>query len=49
MADLKSATKNCLKPVEKTHAIENEKKLLASEIDLLCCKIADTTLMTSHE
>ena len=31
-ADLKSVTKNCLKPVEKTHATENEKKLLASVI-----------------
>ena len=31
MADLKSATKNCLESVEKTHATENEKNLLASE------------------
>ena len=25
-ADLKSATKNCIESVEKTHATENEKK-----------------------
>ena len=31
MADLKPATKNCMESVEKTHATENEKKLLASE------------------
>ena len=32
MADLKSATKNCIESVEKTHATENEKNLLASVI-----------------
>ena len=29
MAYLKSATKNCIESVEKIHAIENEKNLLA--------------------
>ena len=28
MADLKSATKNYIKSVEKTHATENEKKIV---------------------
>ena len=28
MADLKSATKNCIESVEKTHATENEKKFV---------------------
>ena len=32
MADLKLATKRCIESVEKTHATENEKKLLASVI-----------------
>ena len=27
-ADLKSATKNCIKLVEKTHATKNEKKIV---------------------
>ena len=27
IADLKSATKNCIESVEKTHATENEKKI----------------------
>ena len=29
MADFQSANKNCIESVEKTHATENEKKLLA--------------------
>ena len=28
IADLKSATKNCIESVEKTHATENEKKFV---------------------
>ena len=28
MADLKSATKNCIESVEKTHVTENEKKFV---------------------
>ena len=28
MADLKSATKNCIESVEKTHATKNEKKIV---------------------
>ena len=28
MADLKSATKNCIESVEKTHATKNEKKFV---------------------
>ena len=36
MADLKSAIKNCIKSVEKTHATKNEKKLLASVIKYYC-------------
>ena len=31
MADLRSATKNCIESVEKTHASENEKKI--------CCPV----------
>ena len=38
MADLKSATKNCIESVEKTHATENEKKLLASVINAIMKK-----------
>ena len=34
MADLKLATKNCIKLVEKTHVTENEKKFAASVVYL---------------
>ena len=33
IADLKLAAKNCMESVEKTHATENEKNLLASVIN----------------
>ena len=35
MADMKSATKNCIESIEKTHATENEKNLLTSVINFV--------------
>ena len=38
MADLKSATENWIESIEKTHATENEKNLLASVINKIQTK-----------
>ena len=35
MADLKSATKNCIRSVEKIHATENEKKICWPVLSLI--------------